>query len=65
METTTASLVPSAEACELLFCDRSTLTRWVKAGRLAPALRLPGTTGAYLFNRSDVVRLAAERAASC
>ena len=34
-------------------------TRWVsrlvKAGRLTPAYKLPGGTGAYLFNESAVM----------
>lgn len=44
----------SAEACEELGIDRSTLTRWVKSGRLVPTRKLPGRTGAFLFSRSAI-----------
>ena len=30
-------------------------------GRLNPAVKIPGLRGAYLFERADVERLAAER----
>ncbi|MDP9394382.1 MAG: helix-turn-helix domain-containing protein [Actinomycetota bacterium] len=50
-------LIGSAVACDLLNIDRSTLSRWVSAGKLAPALRLPGATGAFLFKREDVEAL--------
>lgn len=53
----------SREVCERLTIDRSTLTRWVAAGRIEPAMKLDGIRGAYLFNRADVERLAAEVAA--
>lgn len=57
-------LVTTAEALEILRkSSPSTVTRLVQAGKLAPAQKLPGLRGAYLFNRSDVERLAAERAA--
>lgn len=62
--TSQPDLVGSAEACALLGgIDRSTLVRWVQAGRLVPAMRLPGQTGAYLFRLTDVRRLAREVAA--
>ena len=57
-------LIGSAEACELLGdIDRSTLSRWVALGKIKPVKRLPGATGAMLFKRRDVERLARERAA--
>ena len=53
----TSTLIGSAEACELLGrISRSTLTRWVKDGRIATAGQL--STGAFLFLRSDVEALA-------
>lgn len=59
-----AETVGSREACEMLGgIQRSTLTRWVASGRLEPAMRLPGKTGAYLFHRADIERLVGERAA--
>lgn len=54
-------LLPSSEVCALLFVDRSTLSRYVKAGRITPARKLAGLRGAMLFNRGDVDALAAER----
>lgn len=61
---TTAPPIASAEACELLGIDRSTLTRWVASGRLTPAFKAPGLRGAYFFHRADVERLARERTAA-
>lgn len=56
-------LLSSAEVCDLLHIDRSTLSRWVAAGRIKPAHQLPGRTGAFLFNDSDVSALAKALAA--
>jgi excisionase family DNA binding protein len=55
-------LIASQDVCELLNIDRSTLSRWVKAGRITPAMRMPGQTGAFLFSRDDVDELVAMRA---
>lgn len=55
------TLIGSTEARRLLHIERSTLTRWVQLGRIKPAQKLPGTTGAYLFHRSDIEELAAKR----
>lgn len=51
------NLVASAEVCAELNMDRSTLSRWVSAGKIAPAMKMPGRNGAMLFNRSDIERL--------
>ena len=57
--------IGSAEAALLLHIDRSTLIRWVAAGKLTPAIRVSDTpTGAHLFERSDVERLARTRTAA-
>lgn len=53
-------LIGSTEALGILEIDRSTLSRWVAAGRLTPAARLSG--GAFVFRKADVESLAAERA---
>lgn len=50
-------LLTSAETCERLGIDRSTLSRWVAAGAIVPAHKLPGTRGAFLFESADVARL--------
>lgn len=55
---TAPDLLASVEVCEELHIDRSTLSRWVAAGKLRVAMRLPGTRGAMLFDRTDVDALA-------
>lgn len=59
--TKTPDLIGSAEACELLGIDRATISRWVAAGRLTPAIELPGRTGTRLFKRADIQALVTER----
>jgi excisionase family DNA binding protein len=61
---TQAPLMGSAEACEILRIDRSTLTRWVAKGRISPAQKLPGESGVYLFDPDEVDRVAAEQQAA-
>lgn len=60
MHSPTHDLLTTAQVAEITGKDRSTVTRWVAADKLTPAIRTPG--GALLFRRSDVERLAAERA---
>jgi predicted site-specific integrase-resolvase len=55
-------IIGSTEACTILAVDKSTLSRWVAAGRITPVARLPRKNGALIFNRSDIDALAAERA---
>lgn len=71
MQCATLSLVPtpptdeitSREALEVLgFTDPSTVSRYVATGKLVPSRKLPGRTGAFLFWRHDVERLAAQQA---
>ena len=49
-------LMTTAEAAELVGRNRSTVTRWVQAGRLVPAITTAG--GFHLFRRADVEALA-------
>ena len=56
-------LIGSADACDILGIDRSTLIRWVQLGKITPVQRLPGQTGAFLFARGDVDKRADEYAA--
>jgi excisionase family DNA binding protein len=49
-----SDLVGVAEAVEILGITRNTIYDWVKAGKLTPAVRMPGTTGAMLFKRSTL-----------
>lgn len=51
----------SAEVCELLGVDRSTLVRWVQLGRLEATYKFPGRNGAYLFDRDVIHALARDR----
>jgi excisionase family DNA binding protein len=57
-------LLRSLEAASLLGIDRATFNRWVAAGRIEPAVEFPGKTGARLFARADVEKLARERSAA-
>jgi predicted site-specific integrase-resolvase len=58
---TTDDLIGTAEAITILGTSRSTLTRWVAAGRITPAVRLPGIRGAILYSRTEIQRLADQR----
>lgn len=44
----------------MLGVSPATVNRWAAAGRVAPAVELPGRTGARLFLRSDVESLRSE-----
>jgi predicted site-specific integrase-resolvase len=46
----------SAEVCELIGIDRSTLTRWIQTDKIRPAQQLPGPKGVYLFTPDEVER---------
>jgi DNA-binding transcriptional MerR regulator len=53
------------EAIELLgFVSPSTLTRYAAEGKLTPARKLPGRTGAFLWYRHDIEALRAHLAAT-
>ena len=63
MAQTIPHLIGAAEACSRLGgIDRSTLSRWVAAGRIAPAIKAPGARGAFLVHPSEVDRLASDLA---
>lgn len=55
-------LIGSAEACRTLGVNNSTLTRWVAAGEVKAAHKLPGKNGAYLFERAEIERVGSDRA---
>ena len=61
-KTTTPDMLGPADVCERLGIDRSTLTRWVKAGKIAPAMKLPGLRGAHVFTADEVERVAKKAA---
>lgn len=62
MLTRMADLIGSREAARILNIDRSVLVKRVQAGKVQPRLKLESATGAYLFDREYIERLAAERA---
>lgn len=56
-------LIGTAEACRILDCHPSTVSRRVANSELAAAHKLPGDNGAYVFSRAEVEKLAAKLAA--
>jgi len=54
-------LIGAAEACRILGIDRSTLSRRIRDGKLAPLAQLDGPNGAFVFDRTDVEGLARVR----
>lgn len=60
----TLELIPTAEAARILGVHIATVTRLAAAGDLAVAMKLPGKTGAYLFNRSDIEAAAHDKASA-
>lgn len=50
-------LLSTVETAEALGVERSTISRWVTSGRIKPAHRMPGATGAFLFDRREVQRV--------
>ena len=55
-------LVGSDEACRITGIPKTTWHRWVNQGRITPVHVMPGISGAKLFRRADVERLARESA---
>jgi excisionase family DNA binding protein len=53
-------LMGSAEVCNVLGVDRSTLTRWIASGRIKPVQKLPGKSGAFIFTPAEVQRVRQE-----
>lgn len=58
----TQGLIGTTEAAERCGVERSTFFRWVQLGRIVPAAKMRGDTGAYLFRPEDVDALIAEQA---
>lgn len=52
------TIIGSKEACTILDIDRATLSRWVAAGKITPAAKLPAKNGAFMFHRADIENLA-------
>ena len=62
MSSSYKDVLPSVEVASKLGLTRAGLTRLVQRGGLTPVVKLPGRTGAYLFDPDEVAALAAERA---
>lgn len=60
--TTESSLIGTREAADILGVDPATVTRLANDGKLAHT-KLPGQTGAFVYERADVEALRDERAA--
>lgn len=56
------SLIGTGAAAETLGWSRAKVKREAKAGRLPYELKMDGETGAYLFHRSVIETIAANRA---
>ncbi|MGQ4576166.1 helix-turn-helix domain-containing protein [Dermabacteraceae bacterium P7006] len=56
-------VISTAEVARRLHVAPSTVTKRVERGLLHPARKLPGRTGAYLFDPAEIDRLAAREEA--
>ena len=58
-------LLTSKQVADLFGVAKQTVCLWARTGALRPASKGPGTgsAGVYLFDRQDVERVLAERAA--
>ena len=54
------ALIGTREAAEILGVPRTTLASRLAAGAIAPAIKLPGRTGAFLFDRAYIEKIAAD-----
>jgi excisionase family DNA binding protein len=52
----------TGEVAQHMGISRRTIQRLIQAGELRPTRKLPGQTGAMLFDAGDVIRLAAKQA---
>lgn len=57
----THTLIGTSEAARRCGVDRSTFFRWVQLGKITAAVKMPGVTGALLFDPAAVDLLAATR----
>jgi len=57
-------LIGVRQAAEIVGVSGRTIKRLAKDGVLPHAMKLPGDTGAYIFNLDDVQALAAKKAAA-
>jgi len=59
--TRTPEFVSAPEAARLLGVDKATLTRWAASGRIPYLFKHDGLRGPYIFDRAEILRVAAER----
>lgn len=57
---TANSVMSTSEAAEILGIAHRTLINRVESGTVTPAQKLPGKTGAYLFDRAYIEQIAAD-----
>ena len=57
---TQPALIGTRQAAEILGVPRTTLASRLSAGTIAPAIKLPGRTGAFLFDRAYIEQIAAD-----
>ena len=48
-----SNYLSTSELAEARGVTVKTVLRWVAAGKLTPAMKLPGKTGAYLFDAAE------------
>jgi predicted DNA-binding transcriptional regulator AlpA len=58
---TTGELITTAQASELLGITVAWINKQAAKGRIPYVQKLPGRTGAYVFDREEIERLAATR----
>lgn len=56
-----ADYLTTADVAALTGYSVRTVHRWIRAGQLTPVMKLPGTSGAYLFSADSVAAQRAER----
>ncbi len=64
MSNTDGGLLTTGQVAERYGVTNSAVVKAVNSGRLRPARKLPGRTGAYLFRTTDVTRWADKRGAA-
>lgn len=59
-----SELVGTAEAAAILGVTVKTVNLWAVEGKLVPAHKFPGQTGAYVYHRADIEAVRDARAAA-
>jgi DNA-binding transcriptional MerR regulator len=57
-KSTQTQLMTASEVAAAFGRDTRTISRWTREGRLTPTTKLPGKTGAYLYDASQIQKLA-------